>query len=78
MVQSCPMALGFACPRQQVYLDTSYGSVDLASISQEDESPVTCNYLGVDWPALSAGDRLRPGIAVLLAGVVMGFFLVGW
>jgi hypothetical protein len=79
MVQSCPMAMGFACPRQQNYLETSYGTFDPGNISQDDGNLVTCNYLGVDWPTLSAGDTLRPSIAMLVAaGVTMVFFLVGW
>jgi hypothetical protein len=71
------MALGFACPKQQRFLDMSYGSFDPNGISKDDENLVTCNYLGVDWPTLSAAQGLRPGYVVLLAGLIMGVFLVG-
>jgi hypothetical protein len=78
MVQSCPMALGFACPRQGSYLGMSYGSFDPKVIARDDENAITCNYLGVDWPTLSAASGLRPSLGFMaVAGIVMGVFLLG-
>jgi hypothetical protein len=56
----------------------SYGSFESADISKDDENRVTCNYLGVDWPTLSAANGSRPSYMVLLAGAVMVIFLTGW
>jgi calcium channel MID1 len=75
LVQACPTALQFACPKPNGYaggvLNQSYGSYDPAKVSPNDF--VTCNFLGVDWPSLSSGSRL--GLTSvgwsLVAGVVL-------
>jgi calcium channel MID1 len=71
MVQSCPMALGFGCPKQGSYFGKSYGEFDRGRIMKEGEGAVTCNYLGVDWPTLSGGGSLSSskwmvGVAALV------------
>lgn len=65
MVQSCPTALGFACPRDSGFggglLKKSYGSFDTRRIGKGGDGVLTCNFLGVDWPTLSSGTSLRVG-----------------
>jgi len=77
MVQSCPMAMGFACPGGRM-LARSYGDFDRGSIAKEGAGAVTCNYLGVDWPTLSAATAVRPGLALGFAMFVMALFVLGW
>jgi hypothetical protein len=70
------MALGFGCPRinGRANLSMSYGSFDRGVIAREGEGAVTCNYLGVDWPTLSAARVIHPtwSLAVILGALVLG------
>lgn len=77
LVQSCPMVLGFACPGRKL-LGMSYGSFDAGNIAKEGDGAVTCNYLGVDWPSLSAGTALSPSFVLIGAvGVMVLLFGLG-
>lgn len=75
LVQACPTALGFQCPKAQGYaggvLWDSYGTYDPMKVSPNDF--VTCNFLGVDWPSLSAGGRIGTSSLAwsLVSGVVL-------
>lgn len=72
LVQACPTALQFNCPKREGYaggvLGDSYGTYDPFKVSPNDF--VTCNFLGVDWPSLSGGSTL--GINGLAWWVVFG------
>jgi calcium channel MID1 len=78
LVQACPTALQFTCPKANGYaggiLSNSYGTYDPAKVSPNDF--VTCNFLGVDWPSLSEGRKHRiSGMGwTLVVGVML--FLV--
>lgn len=78
LVQACPTALGFQCPKVQGYaggvLKDSYGTYDPAKVSPNDF--VTCNFLGVDWPSLSAGGRVRVGNVGLWVAIGMVLLFV--
>ncbi|KAF2427116.1 hypothetical protein EJ08DRAFT_363212 [Tothia fuscella] len=76
MVQSCPMALGFGCPKQKDFLAMSYGDFDRGAIAVEGENAVTCNYLGVDWPTLSAGTAIGSSTLSLMMAAVVSLSLV--
>lgn len=75
MVQSCPMALGFGCPKQESFLGMSYGSFDRGRIMKEGEGAVTCNYLGVDWPTLSGASALSSSRWVLAVVVLVAMWV---
>lgn len=69
LVQSCPAALGFACPYPGRGLEVDYGK-------RSDDGELTCSYLGaVYYLNDAAGGRTGGGkkvgwVAVLVAGVV--------
>lgn len=73
LLQSCPAALGFACPSQEFMLKRSYGTLDQGRLRSEEEW--TCNYLGMSDPRMSGG-RKKFGVAgelwvVLVLGLLM-------
>ncbi|QDS76911.1 hypothetical protein FKW77_004211 [Venturia effusa] len=78
LVQACPTALGFQCPKAQGYaggiLSDSYGTYNPAEVSPNNF--VTCNFLGVDWPSLSAAGRLGMGsVGLWLLGFGTALYL---
>ncbi|WEW56492.1 hypothetical protein PRK78_001937 [Emydomyces testavorans] len=68
LVQSCPSALGFACPTQK-WLNTSYGMMS-------EDGDVTCSYLGAAYFMKSGG--LRIGGMGIGVGFVLGFWSLIW
>lgn len=78
LVQACPTALGFQCPKPQGYaggvLGDSYGTYEPAKVSLNDF--VTCNFLGVDWPSLSDAGRVRISSVGLWLAVLTALFLM--
>lgn len=68
LVQSCPAAMGFACPEPgTVGFESSYGYRPNGSV--EENGQITCNYPGAAYH-LSAGGMLQPVLAMILAGVL--------
>ncbi|KAE9989840.1 hypothetical protein EG327_002181 [Venturia inaequalis] len=78
LVQACPTALGFQCPKAEGYaggvLRDSYGTYNSSKVNVNDF--VTCNFLGVDWPSLSRGARVSGGGGGLLLWLAVGVVLV--
>lgn len=76
IVQSCPAALSFACPRRgRIAFNESYGIMPDGSPGQNGQ--ITCNYPGVDINLSADGSMLsRPRTIVLLALVVTTMILI--
>jgi calcium channel MID1 len=74
LVQSCPAALGFACPAQPWLMKWSYGKFNADVLSSN--GTWTCNYLGLDFPNAAMPSRhVSFGVLVILALV---HFAVNW
>ncbi|EXJ83889.1 hypothetical protein A1O1_07518 [Capronia coronata CBS 617.96] len=68
LVQSCPAALGFACPLERAGLEDSYGS------RSNDSGVISCSYLGAAY-YLSGAETMAPGamrnVALLVFAVLL-------
>jgi calcium channel MID1 len=75
LVQSCPAAMGFSCPRPGMMgFNHSYGLKPNSSADQFGE--ITCNYPGAVY-ALGAGSRTEIGLMwSMLAMCILGAFLI--
>lgn len=68
LVQSCPAAMGFACPEPgSVGFESSYGYRPNGSV--EENGQITCNYPGAAYH-LSIAGVVRPAVLMVLAGVL--------
>jgi len=76
IVQSCPAALGFGCPRPgHIGFNQSYGL--RPDGTPEQAGQVTCNYPGAEFNLLSGGTRMsEPHTTVVVALVVMTLMFI--
>jgi calcium channel MID1 len=76
LVQSCPAALGFGCPKQGFMIQRSYGAYDPDRLLTD--GTWTCNYLGIDWPNLNAAPGRGAASASLLLMVSVVHAVLVW
>lgn len=74
LVQSCPAAMGFSCPRPGMMgFEAAYGYRPNGSVGEEGQ--ITCNYPGAAYH-LSGARGLEPMAWMVLAVVMCGFGLL--
>ncbi|KAI9721436.1 MAG: hypothetical protein M1812_002198 [Candelaria pacifica] len=69
LVQSCPAALGFACPSERMGLNRSYGVRDPSG-------NITCSFLGAAYYQNGATTARTPGLRTLATAVVSAVWLL--
>lgn len=69
LVQSCPSALGFGCPRRGKGLESSYGE------RSDDTGNITCSYLGAAY-FLSASSRLSMSFSLYASPIATVLMLM--
>ena len=75
LVQSCPAAMGFTCPRPgRIGYESSYGQMPNTNIPEQ-IGQITCNYPGAAYNQLSEAAGLSPRI-LFVALVVMGSLFI--
>jgi calcium channel MID1 len=76
LVQSCPAAMGFACPRPgRIGFNASYGQMPNPR-NPEQIGQITCNYPGAAYDQLSGATELSPHILALVALAVMSLMFI--